>query len=453
MKQKLMILSCLALIAFGAVAQQKEVISLTLQQAVELAKKNNYAMQNSRIDQKISEKKVSEIVASGLPQINANGSFNDYLDIPKQLVQKSLFIPGASPNDYMIFGFGVPYSASGGVTASQLIFDGTYLVGVKAAKEYVNLARLGVKRTETEIAAGISKIYYAALLTQVNVKMLDNTILTLEKVLKDNRAYNKSGLTEKIDLDRLELSFSNTQIQRDKIADQYVLSMMMLKLQLGLNVKDSVLLSDDLEKLFKSEIASPVDSKIDYAQRPEHKMLEQQIRLQSFDIKRYQFGYAPSLVASLTAQRIAYGPTFGNLGTDFGNVGQVWFPTTIFTLNLSIPVFDGFRKSAQIQQSKLTLMKYENDKKNLENTIENEVEQSKLKLERAKQQLEVQKKNMELSQEIYNRASIKYKNGVGSTLELTTAENDMKTSQTNYLGCLYDMLVAQIDLRKSLGLL
>jgi len=434
-------------------AQKSEVLSLTLQQAVEIAKKNNYTIENARLDQKISEKKADEILASGLPQINASAAFNDYLDIPVMLAPKSFFDRTAAPGTYTSIKFGVPYTATGSITASQLIFDGTFFLGLKAAKEYVNLARLGVKRTETEISAGVAKMYYAALLTEANITMLNNTLVTLEKTLKDNRAYYQNGLSEKIDLNRLELSYSNTQIQRDKIIDQYTISMMVLKMQLGLSVKDSIVLTDNLEKLFTAEAASVVDTKIDYGKRDDYKFVEQEIHLQNYDIKRYKFGYAPTLNASYTTQRVAYGPEFSQLGTDFGSLGQVWFPTTIFALNLNIPIFDGFRKSAQIQQSKLTMMKYQNDKKNLESNIENDVEQSRLKYLRAKEQMDIQKKNMTLAQDIYDRANIKYKNGVGSTLELTTAENDLKTSQTNYLGSIYDMLVAQVDLKKALGIL
>lgn len=483
MKFKLFIASCFALQVLSAFAQQGAVKSLTLPQAIELAKKNNYALLNSRIDQQISEKKASEILASGLPQINAAGNFTNNIQIPTQSLPnflKETFVgsargqaeaaarqqnPNATPDqvaaagnaaaaavsaqvpDYLAAQFGNAYALSGSVTASQLIFDGTYFLGVKAAKEYVNLARLGAKRTEVEIEAGVTKIYYAALLTQANMNMLDNNINTLEKTLNYNRAYYKNGLVEKLDLDRLELSYSTTKIQRDKTYDQYVISLMTLKLQLGIPVLDSVVLADDLEKLYGAGL-TPVDAKPDYSKRPEYQFVQQQIRLQDYDRKRYNYGYVPTLNAFITHQENTFAPS-----GQFNTLGTTWYPGTILGVNLNVPIFDGFRKSAQIQQSKLTRMKYENDRKNLENNIENEVQQARLRYDRARQQLDIQKRNMELSQEIYNRANIKFKNGVGSTLELTTAENDMKTAQASYLGSLYDLLVSQVDLRKSLGLL
>jgi outer membrane protein len=453
MKITLFIITGFALLTISVKAQQNQVQSMSLQQVIEIAKKNNYTILNSKLDQQMAGKKADEILASGLPQINATGSFNNYLDIPVMLAPLSFFNPKAPEGSYTAIKFGVPYTATGSITASQLIFDGTFFLGLKAAREYVNLARLGVKRTETEITAAVTKMYYAALLTEANINMLNNTLATLEKTLKDNRAYYQNGLSEKIDLNRLELSYSNTQIQRDKIIDQYTISIMVLKMQLGLSVKDSIVLTDNLEKLFTSEASSVVETKIDYKKRDDYKFVEQEILLQDYDIKRYKFGYAPTLNATYTTQRVAYGPQLSQLGTDFGNMGQVWFPTTIFALNLNLPIFDGFRKSAQIQQSKLTMMKFQNDKKNLESSIENDVEQSRLKYVRAKEQMDIQKKNMALAQDIYDRANIKYKNGVGSTLELTTAENELKTSQTNYLGSIYDMLVAKVDLKKALGIL
>jgi outer membrane protein TolC len=433
---------------------QEQIVQISLQQAIEMAKSKNYTLENARLDQKLAEKKVAEIRAVGLPQINAAGSFVDNIDIPTQVLPNFLkpTLVAANPAsasaipDVISAQFGQPYTATGSITASQLLFDGTYFLGLKAAREYVNLARLGVKRTQVEIESAITRMYFAVLLTKANVDMLDNTLVTLNKTLAEVREVYKSGLSEKLDLDRLELNASGTKIQRDKIADQNLIALMVLKVQLGMSPSDSLVLTDELEKLYTSTLIAPAESKADYAKRPEYQMLEQSMKLQVMDRKRYQYGYAPSLGAFLTHQRNTF-------GTEFGDLGKTWYPGTVLGVNLSLPIFDGFRKSALIQQSRLNLMKIGNEKKLLENNIDQEVKQARLKFDRARQQLDMQKRNMDLSREIYDRANIKYKAGLGSSLELTTAENEMKMAQTTYLNSIYDLLVAQTDLRKALGLI
>jgi outer membrane protein TolC len=251
-------------------------------------------------------------------------------------------------------------------------------------------------------------------------------------------------LVEKTDFDRITLQQSTIDVTRSKIADQQRIASMILKLQLGMNVNDSILLTDDLQKMFTSVQTVAVESKADYNKRTEYQLLNQSIKLNTLDKKRYQYGYAPSLVAIAATQRNTF-------GSNFSDLGNTWFPGTYWGLNLSIPIFDGLRKSAQIQQSKINITKAENDKKTMENVIEQQVLQSKLTFLRTGEQLAIQEKNMTLAQDIYDRVQLKYKNGVGSSLELTISQNDLETARTNYLSTVYDYFVAQLELRKAMG--
>jgi outer membrane protein TolC len=401
MKRTIYLLVC-TLLSVRLFAQEKPIQSFSLKQAVEFAKKNNYALKNNQLDVLAAQKKVKEILSSGLPQVSATGNFINNTTIATQVL----------PN------FLKPTFVQLGMPGAN---DGGFLMGVKAAKEYVALAEINVNRGNIETEVNVSKAYYAVLLLQTNVKLLTTNLETLTKAKGDMEKLYKAGLVEKTDFDRITLQQSTIDVTRSKIADQQRIASMILKLQ-----------------------TVAVESKADYNKRTEYQLLNQSIKLNTLDKKRYQYGYAPSLVAIAATQRNTF-------GSNFSDLGNTWFPGTYWGLNLSIPIFDGLRKSAQIQQSKINITKAENDKKTMENVIEQQVLQSKLTFLRTGEQLAIQEKNMTLAQDIYDRVQLKYKNGVGSSLELTISQNDLETARTNYLSTVYDYFVAQLELRKAMG--
>ena len=435
MKRTIYLLVC-TLLSVQLFAQEKSIQSFSLQQAVEYAKKNNYALKNNQLDVQAAQKKVKEILASGLPQVNATGNFINNTTIATNVIN----FGGVNT----ALQFGQAFTATGSIAASQLLFDGGFLMGVKAAKEYVALAEINVNRSNIETEVNVSKAYYAVLLNDANIKLLKTNLEKLAKTRDDAEKSFKAGFIEKTDFDRAQLAYSTIELQLAKASDQQRIAPMLLKLQMGLSINDSIVLTDDLQKMFTNIKGVAVESKIDYSKRVEYQTFNQQIKLNTLDKKRYQFGYVPTLSAVAATQRNTFGANFSDLGNK-------WYPGTYWGLNLSIPIFDGLKKSAQIQQSKINIAKAENDRKNIENVIEQQVLQAKLNFIRSGEQLAIQEKNMTLAQEIYDRVQLKFKNGVGSSLELTSAQYDLETARTNYLTNVYDYFVSQLELRKAMG--
>ena len=423
--------------AFNSSAQQQsEAKKFSLQDAVAHAKKYNSTLKNSALDVISAEKKVKEVLALGLPNVNATGSFNNYLTVPSSVID----FGGAK----QVIRFGVPFSATGSIAASQLLFDGGFLMGLKASKEYVQLAKINLKRTEVETEISVSKTYYGILLAQTSLKLINANLDALGKTKFDLEKLVQNGFLDRTEFDKLSLQYSSLELQRDKLIDQQKTLMMVLKIQLGLNFEDQIELTDELIKMYEASKLTIPANKVDYNNRLEYQLINQAISLNTLDKKRYQFGYAPSLVGIFSTQRNSFGQTFGDLGKN-------WYEGTLWGLNLSIPIFDGLKKSAQIQQASINIKKAENDKKLLSNVIEQEVFIARTTYDRSAKQLEVQKKNLDLAQDIYNRTELKFKNGLTSSLELTIAQRDLETARASYLNTMYDYFVAQLDLRKALG--
>jgi len=438
MKKYLGLLMLLGVFYFNTKAQNKknEVKSFSLAQAIEFAKQNNYSLKNNKLDVIASEKKVNEILSLGLPQINASGNFINNTTIATNFIN---FGGKITP-----LQFGQPFSSTASITGTQLLFDGGFLMGVKAASEYVNLAKLNVNRGEIETEVNVTKAYYLALLLQTNALLIDTNILTMAKTKNDLEKTYANGLIEKTDFDRVTLQYSSLLLQRERIYNSYKVALMVLELQLGINVSDSINLTDKLSELYQNTKASSAESKSDYNKLPEYQILNQQLRLQDLDRKRILFGYAPSLSGVVSTQRNAF-------AGDFSSLGNTWYPGTYWGLNLNIPVFDGLRKNAQLQQSKISISQTENNIKNLENAIDQKISSTKMAFELANRQVKIQEDNLKLAQEIYDRVNIKYKNGVGSSLDLTNSQNDLANARQTYLSTIYDYFSAQIELRRAYG--
>lgn len=439
MKHIIMVIAILGLMALNLKAQDaatKQPQKFTLQEAVAYAKKYNYTLKNSSLEVLAAEKKVKEVLAAGLPNVNASGTLNNYITVPSNVIDFG--------GQRQVIRFGVPFSAVGAIDASQLLFDGGFLMGLKASKEFVNMSKINLKRSEVETEVSVSKAYYSILLVKVNLDLLEANIVATAKTKHDLEKSTQQGLTDKIEYDRIGLQLSSLELQKEQLIDQEKILLMVLKLQLGLNVNDKIELTDDLQKMFELTKKMAVAEKVEYSNRYEYQALSQSIRLNQMDKKRYQFGYAPSLVAFFNHQENSFATTYNGLG-------KQWYSGTLWGLKLSVPIFDGLKKQAQIQQADVNIKKAENDRKNLENVIDQEVFKAKTTFERAGKQLEIQKKNFELAQEIYNRVQLKYNSGLGSSLDLTVAQRDLESSRSSYLTNLYDYFVAQLDLRKAIG--
>lgn len=434
-----------ALILFSAatVLGQNEPLSLSLEQAQEMAVKNNYNLKNAQLDIDNANYQVNEIKSMGLPQVNGSGSFSHTFEIPTQVIPGDAF---GQPGVNIPVQFGVPFSMSGSLGARQLIFDGTFFLGLKAASEFVNISKLMASKSVIDVREGVLKAYYMALISSENVTQLDQSLANIKKLKDETQAMYDAGFAEKLDVDRLVLSASNLEININNLKNQAELAKKVLLNSMGIDVNQPVTLTSKLPT-YTSE-SFELDYGTDYSieNRIEYKLLEQQQSLNELDMQRYKVGYYPSLYAGFN-----YGwQTFGSNG-NFSELGNTWYPNGMYSLSLSVPIFDGFYKKAKVDQTKVEIAKTANTIAQLKNGINLEVNQARTQYINAIKTLELQNKSVKLAESIYNTTSIKFKEGIGSSFEMITAESDLTQAKTNYLNAMYDLSVAKINLDKALG--
>ena len=422
--------------------------AFTLQEAIDFALQKNVNVRNGQLDAVSAEARIREVKASGLPQVAASASLTDNLIIQRAFLPAVFFNQNAAPDAPAVpVQFGVAYSSNASVNLNQVIYSASLNVGLRAAATYRELAQRNLQSTKVTVAEQVAKAYYGVLVAVERAKLLDYNIGRLDTLLNETGALNRQGFVEKLDVQRLEVQANNLRAERQNVQNLIELSYTLLKFQMGLGVNDEITLSERLLDRSADDLRPLIspDPTFQYQSRIEYSTLETQIKLAEQDIELTQKGYYPSASG------------FANYGYNSGRnafsqlVTDPWFNFATIGLSLQVPIFDGFQKRNQIAQKRITLQKAQNNGELLRNSIDLQIRQSSITLKNSLQTLQTQQRNRDLAQEIVRVTQIKYKEGVGSSIEVLNAEASYREAQTNYFSSLYDFLITKVDQDRSLG--
>ncbi|MBP6387356.1 MAG: TolC family protein [Pseudarcicella sp.] len=424
-----------------ALAQQ----SYSLKEAVSYTIQNHASIRNAQLDILTAASKVQEIKGIGLPQVNGNIGYMNNLVIQKMLVPAKTFNPAAPEDAVNAVEFGVPNNLQYGVGVSQLLFDGTYLLGLKAADVYKELSTKAIVKTKQEAAENVIKTYYSILVNQERINIVKLNIARLDSSITNVKALNKQGFLEKIDVQRLEVTSNNIKMELNNFNRLLDLNYQLLKFHMGKKISDQISIKDKLSDIDIDKIALETAKMSNYEDRIEYSMLKTQMNLAELDLKRNKVAVLPSVALT------------GNLG--FNNGRQKFFDLfakeSFFAASIGIgakiPIYDGNQRKNKEKQAQFAIDKVKNGFEMLENGIDLQVKQGEITLKNSIESLHEQKSNMALAQEIVRVSKIKYQQGVGTNLELVNAEISYKEAQTNYFTTLYNVLIAKVDLDKALG--
>jgi outer membrane protein len=372
----------------------------------------------------------------------------DYLDIPVSLIPNALTGNTVDPTGTTPVQFGVKFNASFGVSISQIIFSGDYIVGLQAAKELVSLSEKSLKRTKVETYAAVTKAYYGTIIAKERLSVIDANIDRVKKLFDDTKAMNTAGFVEKLDVDRIELTYNNLLAEKEKLVRYTALSETLLKFQMGYELTSPITLTDVLSPELMIDIDALNQSKVNYEARPEYDMMMSQQNINSLELKANRFRYLPNLAAYGSFQRQAQRSTF-----DVFDIDKPWFKIGLIGATLNVPIFNGGQKHYKIQQSKIGLAKTANSLEFLKRSIDVEVQTNTMQYKNAIVSLETQRKNKDLAKNIYDTSKIKYDTGVGSNLDIIYAQAAYKEAEINFLSAVYDLILAKTDYLKATGTL
>ncbi len=446
MKNYLLILFTFFLAASGLSAQ--EVVDLNLRESLTYALENNVNTKNARLETLISKATVKETTATGLPQITGAVNLNYNPTIPVVfLPNQPPFGDPTNPSDVIPVRFGVSYQSGVALNVTQMILDGSFFVGLKAAKTYQALTQLDVVKAENDVIENVKKAFFGVLVNQERIRLASANLSRIDSLLSETQSLFDAGFSEKIDVSRIKVQRNNTYSQLERSKTAYEISKQLLKLQMGLPSQYDINITETLSELNPEEELVGMLT-MEGISRIEIDQLNTNLELTNLDMRYNKAQYMPTIDANGFIQRTGAGNSLQNV-YDPGN----WFSSSLIALRMEIPIFDGLAKSARIQKNRIQLNQLENQKIFLDDNIALEIYQARTSLKNDLNILDVQRENMALAQEVFDMSKIKYNEGVGSNFEVVEADAALIEAEINFLAALYDGLIAKVDLEKALGIL
>lgn len=446
MKQKLTLL-CFIITATLFAQEVKKSYSFSLEQAIEHAVKNNYSMINANRDVEAAKKKKWETTTMGLPQLNGSVNYQNTFEFTKQGAAANAFNPAANPNDIVLLAFGTKHVAIGNLTLSQLIFDGSYLVGLQSAKTYLQISENAKIKTAQEIREIVINSYGNVLLADESIKILENNKKTLEKTFADTKEIFKNGLIEEENVEQLQITLASLTSSLENVKRQKRIALDMLKLLIGIEIEEELIITDQLSVLTQNNIDLVLLKKeFDAKNTIDYQIGKNLEKSKELMLKLEKSKALPSLAAQLNFGYNSFANQF-----DFLNATQKWNNFSNVGVGLNVPIFSSLGRSSRTQQAKIALEQAKTNVTETEQKLKLQFEKAKSDYEFSIEQLVTSKSNLNLAERIENKNQIKFKEGLSSSFDLTDAQRQLYSAQQNYLQAMLDVINKKATLEKLLN--
>lgn len=445
-------------ISFSLCAQE----NFSLQQAIDYGLRHHSEIKMANLDIEDAEAQITEFKSIGMPKVTGGINYQYYIARPvnpvEDFITPSVYAvleeeqvagvdPYQGPPETFEFSFFQKNNLSANIDASWLLFDGSYLTGLRGARMFRDLNKKSIDVKEEKLRADITKAYMNILIAEENKITLEKNIQNITKSLNEAEAFYKNGFLEKLDVDRILLSLENVTTEKDKIEQLIEISYNLLKFQMSYPLNQQIKISEDLEtlvNLFKVEDINTEEA-VNYNNRAEYAQIEMGSDLNKLNIERLKKGYLPNIMAranfneSLQRDNLFDGDAIG------------FIPQASVSLGINVPIYDGNQKKGQIQQAKIEQERLDIQKSEFERGVSLQVKTAQLQYLNAKKTLENRERALEIVQSIYDKTQIKFKEGVGSSIEVSQAESQLFAAQANRINALYDLLITKTNLDIALG--
>ncbi len=435
-------------------------------QAVEFALTHFADIKNAKIDVQIQEAKNREYIGMALPQLKASVNATRFLNIPvsffpdvfSEPVSRVLngygvkdgngnVIPvtPADPNAGNFVKFGQNWNTSMGLSLSQILFEPNVFISLIATKEMLKMANAAKLITEEKVTENVLKLYYNVLLLQKKKYIMEQNVERMKQLVHETQRAYENGFREKLDFDRIKVAYANLLTVREQISTTTHLLELNFKYVLGMNVKDSLSLTSNLDEQ-SAQINADNAVNFSYQSRKDFTQLAIAKTLREIDVKRNKLLFLPIIVGS-------FDYNYNSISNDFLKLygKQNAFPTSYVNVNISLPLFKGNSQRQRLRQAQLELLKTNTTIESVKNAIEADVEGSKRSYSNALQNVDLQKENSALAKEVYSITKKKFNEGLSQSFELIDAHNQLNTAESNYYDALAQLMQAKISLQKSLG--
>ena len=417
--------------------------SYSMLQAEEYAVAHNEKVKNANLDITAAEKKIIETTAIGLPQVNVEGQFQQLIDIPVTVVDATLFNPAAPEGSIAEFQMGQEFTANMAVSVNQLLFDGSYIVGLQFSKFYKKMSETVLEKTKQDVKVMVREAYYNVIIAQKNGELLDSIAETTKMLWEQSKVYFNTGFMLQEDIDQLELAFNRIEQNQANARNQLNIAKNLLKLQMGIDLSEEISLSETFEDIIDDiETNNPALSGFSVENNMNYIMLNQQKTLNEYSLKNEKAAYLPSAFAFFNHQQNAFRNEF-----DFFQ-DKPWYPTTVWGLGVKIPVMSSGQRMMKVQQAEIKIEQSQNDLAQIQKALEFQELQMKAMFLNAYEKMHIEQKNVDLANSIYEKSVARKKEGSTSSLEVTQKQNQLLQAQGGYIAAIMEMLTYKLELDK-----
>lgn len=412
-----------------------QVREFSLEDAKAYALENHLNIINAQHDVSVASQQIRETMGMGLPQVDITGAFNHFINIPVSVVDAQFFNPLAPEGELVDFQMGTEYNASGNLQVNQLLFNGSYIVGLKASKHVRQYQLSNLELTKEDVVFNVIQAYQMAAVAKTNLTFADSIVYLAEDLIEKQQNYLDLGLILDEDMAQMKYSLLSAKNAQTSAQIQFNNALALLKYTMGIDVNADISITDQAENLINKSSVSEGDihNNIQYS------LIEQSIELAKLDLQNNKMANIPSLYAFFSQTYNAYRNEF-NFFAD-----ERWFPQTVWGLQLNIPVFSGLQRHAKIQQNKIKVLKSENTLNQMERTLQFQEIQVQNKLIGAKSKYQLQKENTEIADMIYRNAITKKELGKDNAIIVTQKHNQLLMAQAQYIASLIELFEAQLE--------
>ncbi len=405
----------------------------SLKNCIQYALVHQPSVQQSLLDEQITERQINSKLADWFPQLNFTFNLQHNYKLPTSIVQ-------GNP-----VSFGLINTSSGMFSLTQTIFNKDVLLSASTAHEVRQQTKQQTSRNKIDVVVNVSKAYYAVLFAQDQIELINEDVSRLELSQSDTYNQYKSGVVDKTDYMRATVALNNAKAEQMHDDENLKINLAYLKEQMDYPSNGELILKYDSTQMEK-DIFIDTTMTINYSNRIEYQLLETQKSLQKANLDYYVWSFLPSLTA-FGEYNINY------MNNDYSKLYGRNYPNSYIGLQLSFPIFQGGKRLQEIDQASLELKRVDYDVALLENSINTEYVQALSNYKSNLNNYNTQKENLQLAKDVYNTIELQYKSGIKTYLDVITAETDLRTTQVNYLNSLYQLLSSKLDVEKALGII
>lgn len=434
------------LLASSTFVFSQETINFSLTEAIDYALEHNRIVKNAQRDIEAAKEQKWETTATGLPQIDANVDYQNFLKQQISLIPAE-FVGGES-GEFAEVIFGTKQNVNAAITLRQLLFDGSYLVGLQSAKVFLEISKNAKAKTDLEVRKAVINAYGNMLLAQETVYILEKNKLVLQKNLNDTQKIFQNGLEEEESVEQLQITLAGIESALNNASRLKIIAKNLFNLTIGLDINTDSRLTDNLEDLAVNNVSLElIEANEDINNNIDYKIAFNDKTSKDLLLKLEKSKGLPTLSGFINGGYLGFSDTFTFLNSD-----QQWAGFSLVGVSLNVPVFSSFGRSSATQRARINVEKAKEDLIQIEQELKLEIASAKSNYQFSIEEFEIKKQNLKLAERIERKNEIKFFEGISSSFDLRQAQTQLYGAQQDYLQSMLEVITKKADLETILNI-